>query len=237
MIRRICVLGASAAALTFSILAGAASAATPSSFSGQVFNGSCGAVHYITVSGPSRIDTATSTTSASYRFYAAITDANGNTLAQGKYDTSAGGTYGIKVCTYPDLQDPPIMQYKVLYATGPAGQDALPHQQGQVLGAFTTLSRSIHGTGAIKTHAGLAWFTVKLASTNRATVRVYDPVLKAHFLYTGAKVSYLSKTAVRITRGTMTLTLRQSGISNRITFHSPRFKTSGWVVKGNFIIL
>jgi hypothetical protein len=236
MIRRICVLAASAAALTCSILAGAANAA-PSSFSGTVGNGSCDGVRYINVTGPSRIDTATSTTSASYRFYAAITDASGNTLAQGKYDTPGAGTYGIKVCTYPDLQDPPNMQYHVLYAIGPAGQDALPHQQGQVLGAFTSLSRAVHGTGAVRTHAGLAWFTVKLNSTHRATVKVYDPMLKTHVLYTGAKVSYLSSTAVRITHGSMTLTLRQSGISNRITFHSPRFATSGWVIKGNFIIL
>jgi hypothetical protein len=128
------------------------------------------------------------------------------------------------------------MQYTAMYATGPAGQPALPRQQGQVLGVTTTLSHGIHGSGAIRTHSGLAWFTVSLGANGLATVKVFNPVSKQHMLFTRAHVAF-GKTTVRIARGTMKLTLLESGVSQRITFRSPKFRASGWVVRGNFIVI
>jgi hypothetical protein len=235
MFRRISALGASAAALTCLILAGSAQAA-PTTWSGTVANGSCTATRDVAVSGPSRIEIRVSSTSASEHVYGQIVRPDGSTAANGSYDTPNGGTYAVRVCSVADLQDPPTMQFQAIFASSPAGQHALPQAQGEVLGTTTVLSHSIHGTGAIRTHSGLAWFTVKLGPTGLATLTVYNPVAKTHMLFTRAHVSY-GKTTVRITHGTMKLTLLQSGVSEKIMFRSPRFRTSGWVIKGNFIVI
>ena len=239
MPRRTRVLWGSAAAVASLALAGTANA-DPSSFSGSVANGGCDSARSVAVSGPSRIDAQVSSTTASPTSESVqILRPDGSVAATDNYDTPGGGTYAVRVCKAYESLDPPTIQYTVRYATGPAGRPALPQApaqpqpQGGVLGATATLHNSAHGTGAVMTRSGLAWFTVKLGSTGR--VKVYDPVHKRHLLYTNAAVKYGAST-VRITTGRMTLTIDQSGASDRLAFRSPHFKTSGKVVRGGFTV-
>jgi hypothetical protein len=235
MYRRI--IGASAAALTCLAMAGVAQA-EPTSFSGTVANGGCDSARTVVVNGPSRIDATVSSTASERGAYVEILRPGGSHAAIGSYDTPSGGAYSLRVCTFYDSQNTPSMQYTVLYATGPAGHAALPQQQGQVLGVTATISHAVKGTGAIRTHAGLAYFTIKYGGNGLATLSVLNPFTHTHMLFTRAHVSF-GKNVVHLRRGTMRLTLLQSdtSISTKLTFRSAKFSASGWVVKGNFIIL
>jgi hypothetical protein len=112
------------AAAAFFVIGGTASAA-PAQISGSFANGSCSATQRVTVSGPSRIQTTVSTTSASEMYMTLIVDSSGRILSgTGAYDTTHGGTYGVRVCSLGDPLDPATMQYTGLITTGPAGQPA-----------------------------------------------------------------------------------------------------------------
>lgn len=235
MSRRISVLCASAAAVTCLTLAGSASAA-PASFSGTVPNGGCDTARTVTVSGPARIEIEVASTSAAVTAFGEIVTPGGAVAATGSYDTPAGGAYAVRVCTQYSAIDPPSLQYTATFATGPAGQPALPRTQGAVLATTTTLSRDVHGSGAIRTRAGLAWFTVKLDRAGAATVRVYDPRASRHYVFRNSTVTFLTS-GVRITRGGMTLTLLQRSASDRVVFSSPRFRAHGTVVRGGYLIV
>jgi hypothetical protein len=225
-------LGAATAALACLVLTGVASAG-PTSFSGTVSNGGCDSGRAVSVSGPSRIEAHISSTSAANTVYAEIVAPNG-AVTTGRFDTPGAGTYTMRICSTFDSMNPPTLQWSGVYATGPAGQSALS-SQGQVFAAAQTLSHDIHGKAAIWTRAGLAWFTVKLNQSGTATVRVFNPVLKQRSVFTGATAIF-GTNAVRIAGHGMTLTLVQSGSTNRIVFHSLRFKASGMVVRGGYVI-
>lgn len=236
MHRRIGVLCASAAAVASLALAGAASAA-PTSFSGTLPNGGCDTARSVTVSGPSRIDADVSSTTASpTSVYVEILRPDGGVAANGSYDTPGAGVYSVRVCKWYEGMDPPTIQYTARYATGPAGQPALPQAQAGVLGATATVSNSIHGSGAVTTRSGLAWFTITLNSQGLGTVKVFDPVRRTHLLFTGAAVRFGTGT-VRITMGRMTLVLHHAGAAERVSFLSPHFRTSGKVVRGGFVVV
>ena len=237
MLKRISALGAVAAAAC--LVTGVAQAST--SYSGSVANPGCANAHGVPVGGASRIDAALSSTSAeNNNVYVDVVAPDGTVAASGasyvSYDTPGGGSYSLRVCTRGSQIDPPSLQYTVTYATGPAGQPALPRTQGAVLGANTTLSRDVHGTGAIRTARGLAYFTIKMRSNGAAIVRVYNPRTNMHTSFTNAGVHFLSN-GVSFTQGRMTMRLTQSGSLTRIAYHSPRFKASGAVVKGSFLIV
>ena len=238
MLRRISVLGASAAVVSCLTLVGTAQAAT--SYSGTVRNGGCDSnQRVVAVTGASRIDAEVSSTSAANTAYAAVVAPNGDVVASGSsvsYDTPGGGAYSLRVCTWYSHIDPPSLQYTATYATGPAGQPALPRTSGGVLGANTTLSRSVHGAGAIRTGHGLAYFTVRLKSNGAAIVRVYNPRANTHSVFSNAGVHYLSN-GVSFTQGRMTMRLVQGGSVERIVYRSPHFKASGTVVRGSFLIV
>jgi hypothetical protein len=132
--------------------------------------------------------------------------------------------------------NPTTLQWSGVFATGPAGQSALASQaQSEVFAAAQTLSHDIHGKAAIRTRAGLAWFTVRLNEDGAATVNVFNPVLKKHYIFTGATATFGTNT-VRISEHGMTLTLVQGGAVDRIVFHSLRFKASGMVVRGGYVV-
>jgi hypothetical protein len=228
-------LGAATAALACLVFRGVSSAA-PATFAGTVANGGCDSGHAVTVSGPSRIEAHISSTSPANTVYTEIVSPSGSVAATGRYDTPASGTYNIRVCSTFDAMNAPTLEWSGVYATGPAGQSALTSQaQNGVFAATQTLSHDIHGTAAIRTRAGLAWFTVKLDQNGAATVKVFGPALKKHYLFTGATATFGTST-VRITQGGMTLTLVQVGGSDRIVFHSLRFKASGMVVRGGYVV-
>lgn len=228
-------LGAATAALACLIVTTAASAA-PTSFSGTVSNGSCDAGRTVSVSGPSRIEADVSSTSAANTVYAEIVAPSGAVAATGRYDTPGAGTYTIRVCATFESMNPPTLQWSGVYATGPAGESPLASQSESGIPAATqTLSHDIHGRAAVRTHAGLAWFTVSLNPSGTAIVKAFDPVAKKHDVFTGATATFGTNT-VRITERGMTLTLVQDGNSDRIVFHSPRFKASGLVVRGGYVV-
>jgi hypothetical protein len=153
MLRRIAPLSAACAVLVSLTLAGVAQAA-PATFAGQVANGGCDAARTVSVSGPSRIDVEVASTSAADTGYGQILAPDGTVLASGStagYDTPSAGPYSVRACTWYSHLDPPSLQYTAIYATGPAGQPALPQTQGQVLGTTTTLSPAAPGTGGAGT--------------------------------------------------------------------------------------
>jgi hypothetical protein len=235
MLKRISAAGA--AALAACIAAGAAQAAT--SYSGTVANGGCDNSRVVPVSGPSRIEGEVASTSSVDSAYVQIVGPNDTVEAAGtfaSYDTPGAGAYSVRVCTEYSQVDPPSLQYTATYATGPAGQPALPRTQGAVLGASTTLSHNVQGTGAINTRSGLAFFTVRMTSNGAATIRVYDPRSKQHFAFTNAGVHFLTN-GVSFTQGRMTMRLTQGGSSERIVYRSPHFSASGKVVRGSYLIV
>jgi len=235
MLRRISVLGA--ATLTACFAAGGAQAA--SSYSGTVPNGGCDNARVVAVAGASRIEGEVASTSAVNSAYVQIVGPNDTVAASGpfaSYDTPGAGEYSVRVCTWYSHVDPPSLQYTATYATGAAGQPALPRAQGAVLGANTTLARDVHGTGAIKTRFGLAYFTVRLKANGAAIVRVFNPRTNTHSVFTNAGVHYLAN-GVSFTQGRMTMRLVQGSSSMRIAYHSPGFTAGGKVVRGSYLIV
>jgi hypothetical protein len=230
------IIGLGVAALSCLALAGVANA-EPTSFSGTVRNGGCDGVRPVNVSGASRIEIQVSSTDATPNLvYGQIIAPNGNVVAQHRYDTPGGGTYYVQVCSYYDHISPPNLQFTARYASGPAGQPALPQTAGGVLGARTRLGYDPSGSGAIRTKAGLAWFTIKVGPSGLATLRVFNPMTHTRTVYTGVRVSQ-GQTVVRLVRGKMHLTIAQFGASEKLTFRSPRFKANGYVVRGGYIVL
>ena len=140
MHRLLLVVGVSASVLACCALAGTAQA-EPTSLSGTVPNGGCDAVRTVTVSAPSRIEITVSSTDAAAKTYGEVVAPDGTTAAVDSFDTPAAGTYGVRVCSLADAIGPPALQYTALYATGPAGQAALPRQQAQVLAATKTVKK------------------------------------------------------------------------------------------------
>lgn len=112
------------AAASFVALGGGASAA-PTQISGSFPNGGCSATSQVAVTGPTRIQTSVSTTSASELYVVLIVDSSGRIVSDtGAYDAPHAGTYGVQVCSQGDPIDPATMQYTGLLGTGPAGQPA-----------------------------------------------------------------------------------------------------------------
>ena len=234
MHKRIFALGAVAAAACLS--AGVAQAST--TYSGTVANGSCDNSRSVAVSGPSRIDAEVSSTSATNNnVYVDVVGPDGSVRASGttaSYDTAGGGAYSLRVCSHGSQIDPPSLQYKVLYATGPAGQPALPRMAAE-LTLHSTAGRDFMGTGAIRTGHGLAYFTVRKNDNGTATIRVYNPRANTHTTFAGAGVHYLTN-GVRFTQNRMTMIIVM-GKTTRVVYRSPHFKATGRVVKGSFLIL
>ena len=240
MSRRISLIGAStAAALTCLAFAGVASAGV-STYSGTMPNGGCDGTRAVTVSGPSRIEGEVASTKSAdpALVYIQILSPGGNVVAQNRYDTPGGGTYYVQACSYYDQISPPSLPFEARYATGPAGQPALPPAQatGGVLGATTVLSRSVHGTGAINTRYGLTWFTIKKSANDLGIVKVFDAKHHRHYMFTRALIRFTAN-GVRFVQGNMTLTIAQTANGERISFRSAKLKTGGKVIRGSFLIV
>lgn len=227
-----------AAGLAFLVCSGSALADT-THISGTFPNGGCGQTHNVFVSGPSRIQAAVSTTSASNRYWIEIVDGNGNVLsANGQYDTKSGGQYGVRVCSPFDMQDPNPMQYSGELGTGPAGQPALPAQQAQysygVLGKTTTIKTMFVGHGAILTRSGLAWVTVRADNAGHVRVRVDDASANVHLYFTSGMKASFGASSVLITGHGLKLGLIDRGSNDHIAITSSRLTASGRVVRGGF---
>jgi len=237
MHRRTRVFGASAvAALTCLVFAGVASA-EPTTYSGSTPNGGCDGVRAVPVSGPSRIEAQVSSVDSAdpSLVYVQILGPNGNVVAQNRYDTPGGGTYLVQVCSYYDHISPPTIRFVARYATGPAGQPALPQTQGAVLGARANVMPTVRGTGAVKTRNGLAWFTVKTSANDLGVVKVFDPKHHKRYMFTRALI-HATANGVRLVQGGMRLTIVKTASGERVSFRSPRFRTSGTIVRGGYNI-
>lgn len=234
MLRRISALGAAAAAAC--LAAGVAQAAT--SYSGSVPNGGCDNSRVVSVSGPSRIDGEVASTSSVNSAYIEILGPNNTVEAAGStasYDTTGGGDFSLRVCTWGSNVDPPTLQYTATYATGPAGQPALPRTAAEQT-VRATATHDVAGSGAIRTAKGLAFFTVKMNANGTASVRVFNPRANTHSVFGRAGVHFLSNGA-SFTQGRMTLRIVQGSSATRLVFRSPHFKATGNVVKGSFRIV
>jgi hypothetical protein len=143
MPRRISALLATGAAAC--VAAGTAQAATI--HTGWMTNGGCDpAAQLVQVSGPSRIDAEISSTSAVPTSYVAIVGSDGAVLASGaaaSYDTPGTGEYYVRACSWYSHIDPLSLVYTSIFATGPAGQPALPHVQAEL-----AASRALSPTAA-----------------------------------------------------------------------------------------
>jgi hypothetical protein len=228
--------------------AGSAVAAT-SSFSGTVANGGCTTARTVPVSGASRIEVSlASTAQNNTNVFADIVAPDGRVVAGGGsaagYDTPGGGTYSIQVCAVYQAQSPPNLQYSGLLGTGPAGHPVLvgppqPQPQagtGAVLGVRTAIGPSVSGKAAIRTRAGLAWFTVGTASNATMTLRFVDPIHHVSRLVKGLN-AVSSGNTVRITGHGLVLVLRKGAHHERVSFRSSRFTASGTVVRGGLRIV
>jgi hypothetical protein len=185
-----------------------------------------------------------SATSAGNAVLGEIVAPDGSVVASGSYDTPSGGDYSVRVCEEYTSMDPAQVQYTAEVGTGPAGQPAIPRQQpsasassaGAVLGATTTLTAQASGRGAVKTRAGLAWFTVSTLANGTANLTVYDPVHHQRRVMKGMNAVVAAHT-VRLTGSGVTLVVVDNGNSDRVKFTSKRFKASGKVVRGGFDII
>ena len=229
-------LGLAAAIGAACFIFAAAGLAGTSSISGTVPNGGCDANRAVTVSGPSRIEVQVSSTSSDASVFGAIVAPDGRVVATGAYDTPGSGTYSIRVCSTGSSLDPPTIEYRGLIGTGPAGQPVLrgAAQPGAVLGATATINKTASGRGAVMTHSGLAWFTLK-AVNGTATLRVYDPIHHVVRLLRGLHAAYGSS-VVNVTGNGLRFVLVQKGTRMLITYRSPRFNAGGKVVRGTFRI-
>jgi hypothetical protein len=229
--------------------AGSAAAATTSSFSGTVANGGCATARTVPVSGASRIEVSVSSTAQNNtNVFADIVAPDGRVVAGGgsgaRYDTPGGGTYSIRVCAAYEAQSPPNLQYSGLLGTGPAGQPILvgppqPQPQagtGAVLGVRTTIGPLVSGKAAIRTRAGLAWFTLATARNATMTLRVVDPIHHLSRVVKGLNATRSGNT-VRITGHGVVLVLNKGTRHERVTFRSSRFDASGRVVRGGIRIV
>jgi hypothetical protein len=227
--------------------AGSASAGT-ASYSGVVGNGSCDAARAVSVSGPSRIDVELSSTAQNpATVFAEVVAPSGKVVAGGSataYDTPGGGSYSVRVCSEFQLQSPPQFQYSALIGTGPAGQSVLtgPAQPQPRTGSFGVLAAHartgavVTGKAAIRTRAGLAWFTVHTASNVTLTLRIFDPVHNTTRVVKGLTGTYTGKT-LRITGHGLRLVIVNKAANHHVAFTSSSFKASGHVVRGGFTII
>ena len=237
MHRRTRVFGASAVAALLGLVFAGVAGAEPTTYSGSTPNGGCDGARAVAVSGPSRIEAQVSSVDSAdpSLVYAQILAPNGNVVAQNRYDTPGGGTYRLQVCSYYDNISPPTLRFVARYATGPAGQPALPQAQGGVLGTTATVTPSVRGSGAITTRNGLAWFTVKTGANDLAVVKVFDPKHHKRYMFTRALI-HATANGVRLVQGGMRLTIVQTASGERVSFRSPRYRTSGTIVRGGYNI-
>jgi hypothetical protein len=98
MKRRLLAAASVAAALLLPATAGA-SLAKANQFEGVLSADSCGAVHRVVLSGPTRIDAMFAATNAGGLIVSQVLSANGDVLSNtGAYTTPSGGAYGVRAC-------------------------------------------------------------------------------------------------------------------------------------------
>jgi hypothetical protein len=208
----------------------------------MVPNGGCAATHAVTVDGVSRIEVAASSTAQNPTdLMAEILGPDGKVVAGGSraaYDTPGGGSYGVRVCSSYEEQNPPNQQYSALIGTGPAGQPVLdnpPQPQpptGGVLGTTTFLGFHVRGKVAVVTGRGLAWFTLG-TSNAKTTLRFVDPTHhnKLHIVR-GLTATVMANNTVRITGHAVRLVLAHG----RASFVSSSLGVSGRIARGHYQI-
>jgi hypothetical protein len=88
-----------AAAVALLVTAGTAAAAPTTDLAGAVAPDSCSKVQHVTVPTASHIVARVAATNAGGFAWTEILDGSGNVLSNtGRYDTTSGGTYGVRVC-------------------------------------------------------------------------------------------------------------------------------------------
>ena len=214
------VLAVTAAAM----LAGTALAAQTVSIQGTAPNGGCGPVQAVTLSGPSRIVVHVSATAAENApattgaVYTQILSSSGTVLATGptEYDATGGGTYGVRVCTAANSENPSQIQYR---------------GDVSILAPGTLVSTATGKAAVSGARHTLVWFTVD-AKRAKATMRVDDALHKVHLASSTAHMTVLGPNRVRITSDGLTLLVIGRGVQQHVIFHAPKYTLSGRVVRG-----
>jgi hypothetical protein len=215
------------AAAALAALAGTSLAAGTVSINGTMPNGGCGAVKSLTVAAPSRIVVHVSATAAedappqTGAVYTQILNASGAVLASGptEYNATKAGTYGVRVCSAANSENPSQLQY--------SGDIAIM--------APSTFVSSAIGKAGVRSHSTLVWLTVKAKGGN-VTMRVDDAKDKVHIgASTGLKATY-GANSVSIAGKGLTLVVTGRGARQHIVFHSGGFGVSGTVARGEIAL-
>jgi hypothetical protein len=215
---------AALAVAAFATLASTGLAAATVSINGTAPNGGCGPVQPVNLAGPSRIVVHVSATAAENgppstgAVYTQILNASGGVLATGptSYNAAAGGTYGVRVCTAPNSENPSQIQY--------SGDIS-------ILAPGTLLSTAT-GKAAIQgARHTMVWFTVSVKG-GKATLRIDDALHKVHLGWSTGLAATLGPNRVEMTGHGATLQVVGRGVQQHITFHSPKYNVSGRVIRG-----
>jgi hypothetical protein len=228
MTRRLaCSVAAVLATAAFAPLAGTSLAAGTMSINGSMPNGGCGPVNSVTAPGPSRIVVHVSATAAENgppqtgAVYTQILSGSGAVLATGptEYNATTGGTYGVRVCSAANSENPSQIQY--------SGEIS-------VLAPATFVSSAL-GKAGVRAHSTIVWLTVN-AKGGHVTLRVDDARNKVHLgASTGLKATF-GANGVAIAGKGMTLRVTGRGINQHIVFHSRVYNVSGVVARGEIAL-
>jgi hypothetical protein len=215
------------ATAAFAAFAGTALAAQTVSITGSMPNGGCGAVKSVTLAAPSRIVVQVSATAAENgppqtgAVYTQILNASGAVLANGptEYNATAGGTYGVRVCSAANSENPSQIQYTGNIAVMPP----------------STYVSSAVGKAAVRAHSTLVWLTVN-AKDGHVVVRVDDARDKVHLgATTGLKATF-GVNKVTIAGPGMTLAVTGRGVHQHVVFHARGYSVSGNVARGEIAL-
>jgi hypothetical protein len=216
------------AVAAFATFAGPGLAAQTVSIQGSMPNGGCGPVQPVSIAGPSRIVVHVSATAAENgppatgAVYTQILNSSGTVLASGpsEYKATTAGSYGVRVCSAANSENPSVLQYTGDIALLPP----------------TALVSTATGKAGIRAHATIVWFTVNAKKGGQVSMRVDDALHKVHLGATAGLKAIVSVNKVTITGKGMTLVVTGHGVQQKVSFHSRTYNAGGQVVRGAITI-
>jgi hypothetical protein len=228
---RLRIAGSALIVLAMAVLATSASpglAAATVSITGSVPNGGCGPVQTVDVATPSRVVVHVSATAAENgppatgAVYTQILNASGAVLASGptEYNATGPGSYGVRVCTAANSENPAQLQYTGEISLLPPGM----------------LVSTALGKAAIRgAHSTFVWFTLNVKK-GQVSVRVDDALHRVHLGASSGLKAVLAVNKATITGHGMTLVVSGHGVQQHVAFHSGGYSVSGRVVRGAITI-
>jgi hypothetical protein len=216
------------AVAAFATFAATGLAAKTVSIQGSMPNGGCGPVQSVNVATPSRIIVHVSATAAENgppatgAVYTQFLNASGAVLASGptEYKAATAGSYGVRVCSDANPENPSVLQYSGDIALLPP----------------TALVSTATGKAGIRAHATIVWVTVNAKKGGQVSMRVDDALHKVHLGASAGLKAIVSVNKVTITGKGMTLVVTGHGVQQHVAFHSRTYNASGNVLRGAITI-